>query len=584
MASRAKGFSFKELSINDYTDYDEEDTKKIPKRNPFDFGDDDVTFESAEFVSQSQVKDFFNVSRGITFDDDDNDSDVSLGQPWGGPQFSIEKSDPAKSARFRSASSASSQSSASSLPVQNDPGSFASVSSQRSSTTAAKKVTSGGSLPNSKTLSSSSKPSKSTSHTVSAAAVRGKTGTSTTNITKTTTTTTKSALNAVSSSISDVVASTPQVSVNEYYRLQTEVGQLRRDLQAAKQSRLKPLPVTESVTRIIRGQPYSLELHKSLKDKVNLLDCAIKMHDGNAIIAVILFLKKTVKKEIFCNQLIRQPKALHHYCKFLRQNSDLEELVQLYRRLGKHEDAIMVKFNNAVKMHNPSNRLFTLKEILKNDVPAYPISADCVTTIQEYIKLLNMQIDLEASDTRAEQEGSNITMTTIPRQATLPLLPVITTLYYCCIYHYGQPESTISSPLYLRNTFKLSEKQFEWTALAACAKTRRWKDIDDLLKGKGWFGTSKLRSLIGFGKVVTLLYHNKTPEEILSKYLRLIDDLNNRLSLAVKFKCHDVVIETLVAMKDRQKLNKYREQMPNYASQQQTITNYLRNSQIKWKN
>lgn len=73
---------------SDYADYEEEETKTAPKRNPFDFSDDDVTFDSAEFVSQSEVKDFFNVSRGITYNDDDDD-ESSLGQPWGGPQYSI---------------------------------------------------------------------------------------------------------------------------------------------------------------------------------------------------------------------------------------------------------------------------------------------------------------------------------------------------------------------------------------------------------------------------------------------------------------------------------------------------------------
>ena len=45
-------------------------------------------------------------------------------------------------------------------------------------------------------------------------------------------------------------------------------------------------------------QPYSLELHKSLQDKVNLVDCALKMHDGNAIIAVSLTKCQVTRKNI----------------------------------------------------------------------------------------------------------------------------------------------------------------------------------------------------------------------------------------------------------------------------------------------
>ena len=36
-------------------------------------------------------------------------------------------------------------------------------------------------------------------------------------------------------------------------------------------------------------QPYSLEMYKSKEDKLALLDEAIKLHDGNAIIAVSLY-------------------------------------------------------------------------------------------------------------------------------------------------------------------------------------------------------------------------------------------------------------------------------------------------------
>lgn len=44
----------------------------------------------------------------------------------------------------------------------------------------------------------------------------------------------------------------------------------------------------------LKFQPYTLEVYKSLKDKLALLDCAIKMHDGNAITAVSIFYLKII--------------------------------------------------------------------------------------------------------------------------------------------------------------------------------------------------------------------------------------------------------------------------------------------------
>ena len=47
---------------------------------------------------------------------------------------------------------------------------------------------------------------------------------------------------------------------------------------------------------------------------------------------------------------------------------------------------------------------------------------------------------LQDADSRAERERKNQAMVTHPRQASLPLCSVIVTLYYCCRYHYGEPE------------------------------------------------------------------------------------------------------------------------------------------------
>ena len=58
---------------------------------------------------------------------------------------------------------------------------------------------------------------------------------------------------------------------------------------------------------------------------------------------------------------------------------------------------------------------------------------------------------LQDADSRAELERKNHVMVVHPRQASLPLNSVIVTLYYCCRYHFGEPEvlCTMSSLLQL---------------------------------------------------------------------------------------------------------------------------------------
>ncbi|MGH0180919.1 UNVERIFIED_CONTAM: hypothetical protein FKN15_005818 [Acipenser sinensis] len=52
----------------------------------------------------------------------------------------------------------------------------------------------------------------------------------------------------------------------------------------------------DTVRRMQKGKPYSLESFRSLKDKLLLLDEAVQIHDGNVITAVLIFLKKSLSK------------------------------------------------------------------------------------------------------------------------------------------------------------------------------------------------------------------------------------------------------------------------------------------------
>jgi len=395
---------------------------------------------------------------------------------------------------------------------------------------------------------------------------------------------TKTALQTASSSINDVISSAPQVSVTEYNKLQAEIRQLRSDLQAARKDKSGVPSAQETVKKIIRGQPYTLEVYKSLKEKLALLDCAIKMHDGNAITAAVLFLKRTIRQRVLHDELKTRPKAVHHLCKYLSEHYDYTELTELYRSVGKLEEAAMLQFNQAIKTKDPGVRLTKLKYILRHYFEGYPQLAEQTTYLAEYIDLLEQQINIEDADSRAELEKKNHVMVAHPRQASLPLNSVIVTLYYCCRYHFGEPESVESSPLAIRAKFKLSDKQYEWTALAARAKLKQWRGLEQMFTAKGWFGSVKMRSVIGFTQVVELLHQHGAPEEVLNTYLKLIEDQNQRVSLATKTKCHNLAIETLAAMKDRQQLEKYRSQLRGTAPEQAKISQYLSNSQIRWKN
>lgn len=132
--------------------------------------------------------------------------------------------------------------------------------------------------------------------------------------------------------------------------------------------------------------------------------------------------------------------------------------------------------------------------------------------------------------------------------------------------------------------WQISEKQYILTALGARAKLRLWFDVDSLFNTKNWLGYTKKKSPIGFHKVVDILHKNNAPisvppflywasaqlslcpspshgamwhinkqweshyesvlldVQVLQEYVNLIDDTEVKLSMALKYKCHDIVI------------------------------------------
>ncbi|KAJ7384713.1 spermatogenesis-defective protein 39 [Desmophyllum pertusum] len=551
-ASQSRGVSFRQLSASEEAfDWGDEEDQK-PRPNPFN--DDLDTFSvidsDAKWVSKEEVADFMKQSRNLSLvmmGDDEEE----LGQAWGGSEFSLASAFShflATSLQIKQSSSFEGPKVQS--PPKRPPVPSSSVQRSRSVTTTS--------------LSSSFSSSSSSTH-VSAAAVR--------NQTPNLPTTQQAAVQSVSSSIKDVMSSTPQVSVTEYNKLQAEIRQLRRDLQAARKDKTAVPSVQETVKNIIRGQPYTLEVYKSLK--INWPCWTVPLS---------LFLKKTVRQGVLHDELRTRPKALDHLCKYLSEHHDYTELTELYRSVGKYEEAAMLQFNQALKAKAPGVRLTKLKYILRHYFEGYPQLDEQTTYLTEYIDLLEQQILIEDADARAELERKNHVMVSHPRQASLPLCSVIVTLYYCCRYHFGEPENLYSSPLAIRAKFKLSAKQYEWTALSSRAKLKQWKGLEQMFTAKGWLGSVKMKSVIGFTQVIEILHQHGAPQEVLSTYLKLIDDRNQRVSLATKTKCHDVAIETIVAMKDRQQLDRYRSNLKGTAPQQAKISEYLNNSQLRWKN
>uniref|UniRef100_A0A8P4FWN8 Spermatogenesis-defective protein 39 homolog n=2 Tax=Dicentrarchus labrax TaxID=13489 RepID=A0A8P4FWN8_DICLA len=335
----------------------------------------------------------------------------------------------------------------------------------------------------------------------------------------------------------------------------------------------------ETIQRMQQGKAFSLEKFRSLQDKLLLLDFAVSAHDGNVITAVLIYLKRTLGKEVLFRELESRQTALRHLIQYLTETRDQRLLLELLRALGRMEDVALLQYKEHLSITDENKRRDFLKSCL-----SLPFSPEDSAHVQDHFTLLERQIIIEATDRQAERGGKVEIFQKFPRRASILNMPLVTTLYYCCFYHYTEPEGTYSSSLNIRQTFKISEKQYFVTALAARAKLKAWSDVDALFTSRNWLGFTRKKSPLSFQRVVDILQKNSAPTQVLQDYVALVDDAELRISLAQKHKCHDIVINTYRDLKDRQLLLGYRGKVERGSAEERKIDELLNNPQIRWKN
>ncbi|XP_053118181.1 spermatogenesis-defective protein 39 homolog isoform X2 [Hemicordylus capensis] len=335
----------------------------------------------------------------------------------------------------------------------------------------------------------------------------------------------------------------------------------------------------DTIRRLQRGKVCSLERFRSLQDKLMLLDEAVAVHDGNVITAILIFLKRTLKKDILFRELELRQVALRHLIHFLKETGDQKFLLDLLRFLDRTEEVALTKYREHLTIQDAENR----KDFLKGCI-GLPFSLEDAAHVQDHYSLLERQIIIEANDRHLESSGQTEIFRKYPRKASILNMPLVTTLFYSCFYHYMEAEGTFSSPANLKKTFKIPDKQYVLTALAARAKLRAWHDVDALFTTKNWLGYTKKKAPIGFHRVVEILQRNSAPVQVLQEYVRLVEDVETKLNLAMKYKCHDVVVETYKDLKDRLQLMAYRCKVERGSPAEEKIDSILSNPQIRWKN
>lgn len=173
----------------------------------------------------------------------------------------------------------------------------------------------------------------------------------------------------------------------DYARLRLEHKKLQKHFENIRKERFQPLPVKDTIKRLKKCQPVSLDLYKTKKQKLDLLEVALDSLDHDIIITVILYLKNTLSKSIFCEILITTESAADHYILYLRESNKATDLVDTLFALGRSDEAAMFEFSAACRLRQPKLKIQALQQCLVSGF-SVPILEHEIKYVQEYINSL----------------------------------------------------------------------------------------------------------------------------------------------------------------------------------------------------
>lgn len=324
--------------------------------------------------------------------------------------------------------------------------------------------------------------------------------------------------------------------------------------------------VAMTLKKLILGRNHSIHLHRSLKSKTELLDGAIAVGDGNAILTVVLFLISTLNKKLSYELLSSRPLALNHYIGFLQNEGKITELTDLLTMLGRTPEAAMYQFQHVMKSqaNNMDGLVRKLINLLSNHFAQPGVDAHQAKLLTDYIKLVEWQ---KHADKPALNNKS-----------------ALQCLAYSCMHNWNEGAGNIMSPLTLCQRQQISPMQFDWVVLNLHAKSNKWDIVESLFTKRNWLGRTTVSSHIPIETLLNRLSEFQTSKHMMEMCINKIANTDERLRLAQIHKIHSVVIETFAKQKDRTALTNYKMTLNPQSEEYILAENTLRDPGIKWKN
>ena len=213
---------------------------------------------------------------------------------------------------------------------------------------------------------------------------------------------------------------------------------------------------------------FDLSCFKKLSDKTVLLDEALKLGDGDVVCAVLLFLQKSLHQLVLFSLLKERPVAAQEYIAILEKQKAFKEASLLCAELQQNKEAAIHLYNSCFR-EGEQNLQQNLEQLSKNEFKNLKNIEVESEILKEHIQLLERQypIALNKFHSQPTEIENSIKSSCVGKPVTADNLigsSLLSTLQYLCRFNWDTPENLLASPIGLKKTFKLTERQFIWNA------------------------------------------------------------------------------------------------------------------------
>jgi len=397
----------------------------------------------------------------------------------------------------------------------------------------------------------------------------------------------------------------------------------------------------ERVTKAIRAADERifepLFACRSLQDKRVALDAAIRLTNREIILHIVLWVRETLKHDLFMEELSLRPKAVLVYANYLRDAKRWEQLEtfwlairnievtryrdrpQLHRNEASTELALCM-VRRALWASTPDSQIAALKEVVdfastipkgsilsggSHETEVEMISQYCVEwqeLIRRQVEIEKIDLQLESKQTSHAQETNLSNLTEVvqipiwikfPRKPVIGI-PVLELLQYLALYHPNDREENVTSPKGLKKGINVSEKMFWFAAFTSLARAGIWDVVRKATESKSMFsGKTSEKSPIGWRPLFNLAYEYGDPSKdadirkLAIYFAAHMEDRDEAYTLCVQKGLWEGAIQACVDMRDEDKLIELRvaitESGGEVRSFIQMIDEVYADKRIKWK-